>query len=236
MKEAIATVGNEVAVVKNQEDSLSREASSIEQKAQNVVVSSDAEYSAAGELTKSVKQMQKKVEEYWEPMRVSSKKAYDDILAHKKAMLDPLKAAEAILKSKMGDYLMDKERKRLAQEEMMRKLAEQEMNRKIEEATKAEASGDAAEAEYAMAEAEVLEEASFGRSVISQAPKAQGVSRSKTWKITGIDSSKVPVTFGGIEIRPVDEKAVMRLIKASKGTVQIPGVQYEESVSISVRS
>ena len=30
--------------------------------------------------------------------------------------------------------------------------------------------------------------------------------------------------------------AVMRLIKESKGTIQIPGVQYKESVTISVRA
>ena len=167
---------------------------------------------------------------------MSAKKAYDDILAHKKEMLEPLKAAEKILKSKMGDYSMEKERKRRAQEEMMRKLAEQEMNRKLEEAAEAEAAGDATGAEYVMAEAEVLEGVSIGGSIVAQAPKAKGVSQSKTWKITGIDASKVPVSFEGVEIRPVDERAVMRLIKESKGTVQIPGVQYEETVSISVRA
>ena len=236
MNEAIATVGSSALVIDTVEDSLTQEASLIEQKAQSVVVASDADYSAAGDLTKAVKQMQKKVEEYWEPMRVSAKKAYDDILAHKKAMVEPLKAAEKILKTKMGDYSMEKERKRRAQEEMMRKLAEQEMNRKLEEAAEAEAAGDATGAEYAMAEAEVLEGVSIGGSIVSQAPKAQGVSQSKSWKIVCIDASKVPVVFGGVEIRPVDERAVMRLIKESKGTVQIPGIQYEETVSISVRS
>lgn len=236
MNEAIATIGSNTIVIDAAEDSLAREASLIEQNAQSVVVANDADYSAAGDMAKAVKQMQKKVEEYWEPMRVSAKKAYDDILAHKKEMLEPLKAAEKILKSKMGDYSMEKERKRRAQEEMMRKLAEQEMNRKLEEAAKAEAAGDSTGAEYAMAEAEVLESVSIGGSVVSQAPKAQGVSKSKTWKITGIDTSVVPVAFGGVEIRPVDERAVMRLIKESKGTVQIPGIQYEESVTISVRA
>lgn len=52
--------------------------------------------------------MQKKVKKYWEPLRVSAKSTYDDVLARKKEMLDPLEAAEKILKGKMGDYSMEK--------------------------------------------------------------------------------------------------------------------------------
>ena len=118
----------------------------------------------------------------------------------------------------------------------MRKLAEQEMNRNLEEAARAEAAGDTAGAEFAMAEAEVMEGVSISGSIQMQTPKAAGVSQSKTWEIVSIDSSKVPVSFEGVEIRPVDVKAVMRLIRESKGTVQIPGVQYRDSVSISVRA
>lgn len=87
-------------------------------------------------------------------------------------MLDPLEAAEKILKGKMGDYSMEKERKRRAQEEAMRKLAEQEMNRKLEEAARAEAAGDTAGAEFAMAEAEVMEGVSISGSIQMQTPKA----------------------------------------------------------------
>ncbi len=235
MSEKIVVLGNTALKVEESEGDLKREVTLAEQQAQSVTVASDEEYASAGEFTKSVKKMQKKVKEYWEPLRVSAKATYDDILARKKQMLDPLESAEKILKSKMSAYSMEKEKKRKAQEEAMRKLAEQEMARKLEEAAKAEAAGDSLGAEYAMAEAEVMEDVSISGGIRSQAPKANGVSQSKTWKITSIDSSLVPVTFSGVEIRPVDEKAVMRLIKESKGTISIPGVQYEETVSISIR-
>ena len=235
MSEKIVVLGNTALKVEESEGDLKREVTLAEQQAQSVTVASDEEYASAGEFTKSVKKIQKKVKEYWEPLRVSAKATYDDILARKKQMLDPLESAEKILKSKMSAYSMEKEKKRKAQEEAMRKLAEQEMARKLEEAAKAEAAGDSLGAEYAMAEAEVMEDVSISGGIRSQAPKANGVSQSKTWKITSIDSSLVPVTFSGVEIRPVDEKAVMRLIKESKGTISIPGVQYEETVSISIR-
>lgn len=236
MNETIVTVGNNVQILDTAKDDLNREASLIEQKAQGVVVASDDDYSVAGDLTKAVKRMQKKIKDYWEPMRISAKKTYDDILTHKKQMLDPLESAEKILKGKMSDYSMDKERKRKVQEEAMRYLAKLEMERKLDEAAEAEAAGDTVGAECAMTEAEVMEEVSIIGSIESQSPRAVGVSQSKAWKITGIDNSEVPVTFCGVEIRPIDEKAVMRLIKESKGTIQIPGIQYEETVSISVRA
>jgi len=236
MDEVVAVIGNNALVLEPEEEKLTREASSIEQQAQMVAIINDSDYAAAGDMTKSVKQMQKKVKEYWEPLRISAKAAYDEILGHKKEMLEPLESAEKILKGKMSGYLAEKERKRKAQEEAMRRLAQQEMERKLAEAAAAEAAGDMVSAEYAMAEAEVMDDLSVGGGIKANVPKAEGISQSKTWKITGIDSSKVPAFFGGTEIRPVDERAVMRLIKESKGTIQIPGIQYEEAVSISVRA
>ena len=63
----------------------------------------------------------------------------------------------------------------------------------------------------------------------------KGVSTTKTWKITKVDSAAVPTHVQGVEIRPVDEKAVLRLIKATKGAIKIPGITYEEDVTVSVR-
>jgi len=237
MNEAVATIGSSALVLDTaEEQDLGKEVSIVEKQADAVTVSNDVDFAKAGEITKQVKQMQKQVKDYWEPLRLSAKNAYDSVLSHKKEMLDPLESAEKILKNKMGTYTMEKERQRREQEEAMRKLAQAEMDRKLEEAAKAESGGDTAAAEFAMAEAEVMEGVSLGGSIQAQTPKAQGVTQSKSWKISHIDSSKVPTTINGVEIRPVDESAVMRLIKASKGTIQIPGIKYEETVTISVRS
>lgn len=218
------------------EQELGKEVSAVEYQALNVVIMNDDDYRTAGDATSEVKKMQKKVEEYWEPMRVSAKKTYDDVLDHKKEMLTPLKNAEKILKSKMANYVMEQERKRKEQEEAMKKLAEAAVDKKIQEAIDAQSRGDEAAAEFAMAEAEVYDNAAVNGAIVKQSPKANGVSTSKAWKITAIDSSKVPINFNGMELRPVDEKLVMQLIKASKGKIVIPGVKYEETVAISIRS
>lgn len=233
---AVKPIAEPDLVLDTAKEKLGEEVSAIELQAEGVVITTDQDYSMAGEATSNVKRMQKKVEEYWEPMRVSTKKAYDDVLAHKKEMLDPLKKAEQILKGKMSGYLLEQERKRKEQEEAMRKLAEAESDRKLQEAIDASNAGDTAAAEFAMAEAEVYDAAAATSAIAKQTPKANGVSTSKSWKITSIDSKQVPVEFSGMELRPVDEKLVMQLIKASKGKIVIPGVKYEETVTISVRS
>lgn len=217
-----------------EEAKLDQEVSLIEQRASSVVITSDDDFAAAGEMTKQVKEMQKQVTEYWEPMRKSTYDAYTAVNQHKKEMLDPLAKAEKILKLKMSDYSKEQERIRREQEEARRKAAQEEFDRKMAEAAEAEAKGDALGAEMAMAEAEVAEGIAVG-SIRAQAPKVKGVTQTKTWKITGIDRDKVPVNFAGMELRPVDEKLVLQLIKTSKGNIVIPGVTYEEDLVIGIR-
>lgn len=236
MNEAIATAGSNALVLDTAEEALSREVSIYEAEALRMVVASDEDFARAGEVLKEVKRMQKKVTKYWEPLRVSAKKNYDIVLAHKKEMMSPLESAEKIIKSKETAYVDERKRKQREREEAMRKLAQAEVERKLEEASRAEVAGDAVGAEYAMAEAEVLDDVAKNGKVGAAMPKAAGISTSKAWKITSIDASQVPVEIGGAIIRPVDEKAVMDLIKATKGSIKIPGISYEETVNISVRA
>lgn len=236
MKEIETKNVDDALVLDTAEEKLGKEVSVVESNANAMVVDSDAGYEAAAELTAEIKRMQKKVTEYWEPMRQSSYAAYQNVMAHKKEMIAPLEAAEKTLKKKIGAYSLQKERERKAKEEEMRRLAQAEVDKRLEEAAEAEKNGNVAAMEMAMAEAEVADNVSAVGRVASQTPKVKGVSQSKTWKITNIDSSKVPVNFSGMELRPVDEKLVLQLIKASKGSIAIPGVTYEEDVVISVRA
>lgn len=121
---------------------LNNEVITIETRASRVAVNTDEDYSKACEYVKTIKTMQQQVSDYWEPMRVSAKKAYDDVLAHKKAMTDPLMNAEKILKGKLTSYL---DRKRREEEERRRELEEkarQEAAAKLTEAEEAEKRGE----------------------------------------------------------------------------------------------
>lgn len=236
MNEAIATAGSSALVLDTAERTLGSEVSLVERNATGVLIHDDESYAKAAEITKTIKQMQKKVKDYWEPLRVSAKKTYDDVLGKKKRMMDPLEQAEKILKKKMGTYTAAKERERQEREEAARKAAQAETDRKLAEAAEAERNGDLIGAEMAMAEAEIMDDAAVSISVASKAPKVDGVSTTKNWEIKSIDLSKVPVEFAGVLLRPVDEKAALKLIRASKGAIKIPGIEYEETYSVSIRA
>ena len=67
------------------------------------------------------------------------------------------------------------------------------------------------------------------------APKANGISTTTDWQIVSVDASQVPVDINGCVIRPVDEAAVLRLIRASKGKVIIPGIKYQAIAKVAIR-
>ena len=227
---------NAAVVLADGEKTLDQEVSLIEQRALSLEISSEDEYKDAGSLVTSVKEMQKKVKDYWEPIRLSTKKAYDDVLAHKKEMLSPLESAEKIIKLKITLYVIKRQEEERRRQEELRRMAKEEADRKLAEAIAASDRGDETAAEFAMAEAEIMDDEASKEASAPTRPKADGISLSRAWKITGIDESKVPISVNGCVVRPVDASAVSKLIKESKGTIQIPGITYEETVCVSARS
>ena len=121
------TAEENVTVMNAEESKLGKEVSLIEQRAEAVVVASRADFEDAGLFLKQIKQAQKQVKDYWEPLRVSAKKSYDEVLAHRKEMIEPLEKAEKIVKAKVNEYSTEQERKRREQEEAMRRLAQAEL-------------------------------------------------------------------------------------------------------------
>lgn len=228
-------MGNELAKVNAEEKELRGDVSSIEHFATTHIIRTDDDFAIAGELVKKVKAAQKRVDEYWEPMRQSTYKAYKAVTDHKKEMTDPLKKAEQILKKKMGDYQAEKERRRAEQEAKLRELARLEAERKMAEAEEAAKAGDEFAADYAFTEAQALAEVAETTHVAKKVAKVDGIAQKKAWEITGIDLSELPTDFAGVLIRPADMGAIMRLIKASGGTIRIPGVQYKETVNFAVK-
>lgn len=207
----------------------------MEAMAENLLVEDEVGYALAGGFAKDLKRKAAQISEYWKPLKEKAHQAHKEICEREKEMLAPLANAEKIVKSKMSAYVTEIERKRKEQEEAIRKAAEEERDRMLLEAVKHETAGDVQAAESAMEEAVVMDEAT--RYVIPEAnaPKVSGVITSKDWEITSVDPSKVPVWFGNEELRPVDMKAVIRLIRSSKGSISIPGVEYKAITKISYR-
>lgn len=228
-----------VAVVpdttKAEEEKLTEQVVSIEGYAGNLVIQDDADYEKAGQFGRELKKKVSEVTNFFKPMKDSAYKAHKEVCDREKAMIAPLRNAEKALKKAMGVYSMKKEEERKAQEKALREAAQREADRKLQEAIDLEKAGKAEEAAEALTEAEVMDTATQYVVPTVAEQKVTGVSTSRDWEIVSIDDSKVPVTLAGTMIRPVDTAAVMRLIRASKGEIQIPGVKFQETKKISFR-
>ena len=229
----VAKVETPAEIVK--EKAIQKEVSLVEIQAKEMVITSEEEYEKAAEFGKQIKEKAKVVTDFFKPMKDSAYQAHKAVCDREKTMLKPLQEAERILKKSMSAYYQEQERKRRKLEEKMRREAEAERERKLNEAAALEAAGKADEAEAALMDAQVVESVASRATVVMNVPKTKGVSNSKDWEIESIDHEKVPIMFSGMTIRPVDEKAVMRLIRASKGTIQIPGIRYKETIKVSIR-
>lgn len=221
--------------VTEQEKTLSKQVTEIEFQASAITIASEEDYQNAAGFGRMLKQRTSDVKEFWKPMKDAAHKAHAEICSKEKAMLQPLTNAEKILKNTMGAYVAEQDRKRREAEEAARRAAQEEVDRKMQEAIDLDAAGDAAGAEMAMMEAEVMDDMSESVAVAGVKPKADGASASKDWEIVDIDANLVPTSVAGVEIRPVDKAAVMRLIRASKGSIKIEGVTYKEVVKIALR-
>lgn len=217
------------------EKRLTNSITAIEFQAESVVINGDEDYQAAAEFGRELKRKSAEVTAFFKPMKDAANKAHKEVCQRENAMLEPLKNAEGILKKEMGRYTMEQERQRAEMERQLRLAAQAEADKKLAEAAAAEEAGDKAGCEAALLDAQIIDTAGRSASLQVQAPKARGTSVSKDWQIVAVDDLLVPVAIAGVVIRPVDKGTVMRLIRSSKGTIQIPGVTYQETVKMSFK-
>lgn len=214
---------------------LSQEVSVVERQAQEISIHTDEEYSEAAEFGRLLKQKSSQVVEFFAPMKKAAHEAHKHICDREKAMLAPIAKAEKALKLAMGAYQQEQQRKRREEEERLRAIAKAEEEKLIAEAIRMEALGEKEIAEEHLENAQYVADSANSISVSVESVKTAGVSSTIDWEIESIDPSKVPVAWLNMVLRPVDEKAVLRFIRAHKGSVSIPGVKFKETRRISFR-
>ncbi len=232
-KVAVIEAGH--AIETEQEIEFASSISSIEAEANGFTVSTAEDYEKAGLFGRKLKLLAEQVKNYWKIPKELAHKAHADICAKEKEMLSPIQAAEKALKAKMSNYNVRQERINREVEEAARKSAREAAERKLEEAIALSQEGNDDDAEIALEESTIMEDVSSTITLSADKPQVKGVLAKKDWVIKSIDPSKVPTEIAGTVIRPVDEKAVMRLIRASKGQIKIEGIEFEETVSMAFR-
>jgi hypothetical protein len=177
-------------------------------------------FTAAGELLKGIKALEKEVDDTFKPIIKKAHEAHKEAVAQCKKHMAPLERAEAIVKQKMGAWQLEQERVRREEEVRLqaeaRKQAEELALAQAAEAMKA---GDS-EAATAILAAPV----EVAPVVLPPAPvKVEGVSFVTSWDFEITNPNIIPRQY----LVP-DEKKIRGVVRALKGSHGIPGVRAFE--------
>ena len=188
--------------------------------AKAIVIVDDDLYQYAGELLSQEKAVYKFVEKTYEKTKKALNEAKNELMKVIHLHTDPLDEAEKILKSKRTAWRTEQEEIRRKEQKMLEaELRKQEEERRLDEAIE---TGDDS----------ILEEPIFIPAVlVREIPKEKGHSFSDLWHGEVIDAALVPRLY----LMP-DEKKIDKFAKATKGTVQIPGVKIWKEEIEAVRS
>lgn len=175
-------------------------------------------YENAGALLLSLKDIEKEINETFDPVIKSAYEAHRAAIAARDKHREPIREAEKIIKGKMGEF-QKLEEKRLRDEEVrLRELAKQEEeNERLQTAERLINEGREEEAIVLLqGEVEtppiVLPEAS--------APKIKGIVTREVWKFRIKDASKIPC-----EYHTIDEAKIRTVVRATEGKIEIPGIE-----------
>jgi len=188
--------------------------------AKAVEIVDDDIYQYAAELLDQEKAIYKFVEKTYEKTRSALNEAKNELMKLIHSHTDPLDEAERILKNKRAVWKRDQEE--IRRKERIRieaELRKQEEERRLKEAIETN-------------DESILEEPIIIAPVqVQEIPKEKGHSFRDDWKCKVVDPAQVPLTYWVI-----DEKKIEKVVKATKGTIQIPGVKIWKEEIEAVRS
>lgn len=185
--------------------------------AEALLIRSPETYQTACEFLKTLKTIEKDIDGTFDPIIRKQFEAHREAVAQKKKHLSPIERAEGIAKFKIAAYLQEQERIRRQEERRL----EEEARRKAEEEALAQAAQLEAEGNKEAAEAVISEPIQVAPVVLPKStPKVSGIATREVWRYRIIDPNKIPRQY-----LKIDEQLIGRIVRDSKGVINIPGVQ-----------
>jgi hypothetical protein len=213
----------EIVKVENEFKSLTLERASAMQ------VTTQVEYTAAGEMLQVIVAGKKKVLALLDPQCKATYNAWQVALGQKKKYMDPIESVEKSLKSKMGDFELEQERLRKEAEEAALKEAEKAREKLLKKADKAREKGQDDLADHLEMVADGV-----GAEALAELPEAVqhdgGTYSQKDWDITvknpmefikAIANGTVKVNIDSIITWKIG--GIKAYVKAS-GSTKVPGL------------
>lgn len=200
--------------------------------AQNILVTNNEQETKAVEFLKTIKTMQKEVNETFDPIVEKAHAAHKEATAQRNKFLNPLLEAEKRIKSMVSNFRLEMERKRLEQERKLREEAERkaeaERQKLQKQAEKAAAKGNEEKAAELQARREMVQAPTIV--VEKKTTKQEGMAVKTVWKARITDANLVPR-----EYCIPNEKLIDSIAKSTKGTLKVAGVEFYEDSVVSMR-
>jgi len=205
----------ELSISKEQESNIQE----LETKSVSWIVEDNSKRVDSLDIIKQVKQYRNNVINFFAEPKKKAHEAWKAIIAREQVFTNRLDNIERNIKTAILDF--DREQEKIRQEEQRKaeEKARKERERLEKKATemKTEAKQEEYQERAASVVAEVVEEKS---------EKVDGESYQTVWKFTVIDKDKVPDQY-----KIVDEVMVGKIVKATKGAMDIPGIKiYAEKI------
>lgn len=211
---------NELTIVPAH-DKLQERSDNILEWCQAIEITDDEEYQIADSKVVECKNMMKMVKFHHDPVCDATNKAHKAATGLRKKLFDPPDQASKILSIKMGNYKQQRDAEISEEQRLLDEKAKKDHQAACEkEAQEADANGNK---EVAVALREMKDDAPITQQVTQMTLMSTTKFR-KDWEIT----NEPRVADVPQEYLVVDKAAIMRVIRAKKGVIQIPGVEFKE--------
>ena len=214
------------------------------EQALTIKVTDQPTFAAAGEFGKSLKELEKKIVDFFAPLKKAAHEAHKAITKKEADELSPVREAMDTVRKTMNDFLQEQERIRREEERKARLSAEEaarkEQERLLAQAAKAEEKGKAEKAEELLEQAEnvyvdpvtvapKVETAKFEGGNVGQVKELQvSVTDLKAFLAELVKRNMAPTMID------VKAGALKSWVKAN-GFQSFPGLHINETVSVRVR-
>lgn len=218
-------------------DELRADITPITERSQTLMVSTAAERTVAVDFLKDIKSMQKRVTEFFSPMKDAVHKAWKAVTEKESTMLSPLKDVESVVKQRVLVFDDTEERVRLDKQRKLQADADENARKEKERL----------EREAAKLKTPELREQRMAQAAAVTAPvvivatitvKQKGESTRKTWKARLVDKNALVKSATSsdlaMSILIFDQAAANKLAISTKGAVAVPGVEWYEETSLAI--
>ena len=209
----------------------------IKSTAEAIVISNEEELQNATDFMKNIKEKQKVVKDFYEPMIKATKESYDKTKAERDKLLKPLKEIETDIRELMNEYNNKILQLKRAEEERIRKEKE-EQERKMQELQKNIEEGNTENIQNKVEE--IMNSTTLPEKTI-EIPKVQGMATRTTYKVEITAIEKIPTTLNNVplvELSKIGKEYLLKEYKIQKALgkeFKVPGIEIREEITTVIR-